>query len=189
MALLHYMDNQNKLKNKNNWKKENAPKKIETEVSSSKESQKESNPINECQEYLNGWKRCLADFENYKKEETGRITKTRWYNKAEVCLEVIKVLDNFQRMNICLPQELHENEWVKGVLMVENQLISALKEIGLEEIKAQGKKFNPEFHEALEIAEVTGAEAGESEIIIEVLEKGWLLDNKVLKPSKVKISG
>ncbi|MDP2951224.1 MAG: nucleotide exchange factor GrpE [bacterium] len=137
------------------------------------------------QEYLNGWKRCLADFENYKKEESGRVTKTRWSSKAEVCLEVIKVLDNFQRMNTCLPKEICENEWVKGVLMVENQLSTSLKEIGLEEIQALGEKFNPEFHEALQVVQAEG----ESETIIEVLEKGWLLDNKVLKPAKVKVSG
>ncbi|MCG2689869.1 nucleotide exchange factor GrpE [Candidatus Parcubacteria bacterium] len=186
------MNNQNKLKNKNNWKKESAPKKIETEVSSSKESPKENSPANECQEYLNGWKRCLADFENYKKDELGRREKIKWQNKAEVCLEVIKVLDNFQRMNTCLPSELCENEWVKGVLMVENQLVSSLKEVGLEEIKAQGEKFNPEFHEALEVVEKTTIENEDeasdvSETILEVLEKGWLLDGKVLKPSKVKI--
>ncbi|MBM4177493.1 nucleotide exchange factor GrpE [Candidatus Gribaldobacteria bacterium] len=148
-----------------------------------------------CQEYLNGWKRCLADFENFKKNEIERLQKARWQSKADVCLVIIKTLENFQRMNQCLPDEICQNEWVKGVLMVENQLITTLQDIGLEEIKALNQEFNPEFHEAVSL-EATKEEEGKQtsveqprflETVIEIIEKGWLLDNKVLKPAKVRV--
>ena len=63
-------------------------------------------------------------------------------------------------------------------------MISVLKECNIEEIKAVGEKFNPEFHEAIEQIE----SKKESGIIVEEIQKGYLLNNKVLRPSKVKVN-
>lgn len=137
-----------------------------------------------CQEYLAGWKRCKADFENYKKAEAERMSGAILFAKQDVLLEFLGIFDNFERIKAHLPAELENNEWAKGVFLVENQFAEALKTLGLQEIKALGEKFDPALHEAVKQTEEGGKESG---AIIEVVQKGYTLNGKVLRPAKVKV--
>jgi len=137
------------------------------------------------EECLNGWKRCLADFENYKKSEAERLGMGTQFVKEDILFEFLRVYDNFARIKEHLPPDLQKNEWAKGVLMVKSQFKEALKQQGLEEIKAKGEKFNPEFHEAVEEVVVEGKEPS---IIAQVVQKGYKLNGRVLRPAKVKVS-
>lgn len=137
-----------------------------------------------CKDYLNGWKRCLADFENYKKAEAERLGISLQFIKEDVLFDFLGVYDNFARVKEHLPPDLKDNEWVKGVLMVKSQFKEALKQQGIEEIKAKGEKFDPALHEALEEVEIEGRDTG---IVCEVVQKGYTLNGRVLRPAKVKV--
>ncbi|MDD4990192.1 MAG: nucleotide exchange factor GrpE [Candidatus Pacebacteria bacterium] len=137
-----------------------------------------------CDEYLAGWQRCKADFLNYKKEETQRIGELIDFAKSQWVLDILPIIDNWERAFEQMSDDLKESGWAKGAKQIESQLKDFLKAQRVEEIKTEGEKFNPEFHEAIEEAE----SERESGAIIEVLEKGYTINGRLLRPAKVKVS-
>lgn len=144
--------------------------------------------LQECEkekaEYLAGWQRCRADFLNYKNEELKKIEQLKEYLKGEIFLKILKIFDNFERAKIQLPENLKNSDWVKGILQIGEQFKNFFQREGLEEINPLGKKFDPNFHEAIDEVEMREKESG---TIVEVLEKGYLLKGQLLRPAKVKV--
>ncbi len=135
-------------------------------------------------EYLAGWQRCKADFLNYQKDEA---TRAAWLKKQidrDWLLKILAFYDDLELAQNHLPENLQDDEWVKANFVIYDKFLEELKRNGLEEIKALGEKFNPEFHEA--IGEIEGE--GESGTIAEAAQKGYLLNGELLRPSKVKIT-
>lgn len=145
-----------------------------------------------CEEYLNGWKRERADFLNYKKEEMERMGALVKYANAEIILNILPILDNIERAEGELPEGLKraENgskeaiEWTKGFMQIKSQLADFLKKEGIEPIETVGKSFDPNTMESL--GEVEG-ENQKSGIVVEELEKGYMMHEKLIRPAKVKI--
>jgi len=125
-------------------------------------------------EYLEQLQRLQAEFDNYRKRVERE--KQEIYNNANEKL-ITRLLDILDSFELALKHNADE-----GVKMIYSQLYSLLESHGLKKIEATGK-FNPEVHEAL--IQEEGEEDG---IIIEELQKGYILNNKVIRPSKVKIS-
>jgi len=148
-----------------------------------------SEKLKECEklrdEYLAGWQRARADFLNYKKQEIERIEDLVRYTKEELILKILPILDNLERARVTLPPALKNSDWVKGILQIENQFRKFLKTEGVEEMRMAGENFNPNFHEAIARVEIKGKKSGE---IVEVLEKGYLINGQVLRPAKVKVA-
>lgn len=136
------------------------------------------------EEYLVGWQRERADFTNYKKDESKMREESRFYIKSKIVYEFLVVLDNFDMALKHMPEDLKDNNWVKGVSHIRQQLEAILKGEGAEEIGCVGEKFDPAIHESLEEVE-SEKESGE---VLEELQKGYKLDGRVLRPAKVKIS-
>ncbi len=145
--------------------------------------------LEECQkkrdEYLAGWQRARADFLNYKKEEMERIKEILKYGNENLILKILPILDNFELIEKKLPENLKNDENLKGVLQTKTQFQDFLKNQGIEEIKTIGEKFDPNFQEVVEEVEVKDKESG---TIIEETQKGYILNGKVLRPAKVKIA-
>ena len=139
----------------------------------------------EKEEYLAGWQRSKADFLNYKREEMERVGEVLKYAGREVILNILPAMDSFELAKKNLSDELKDDEKIKGLLKIKEQISAALARQGIEEIKTLGEKFNPELHEAIEEIEVEGQEAG---AIVEELQKGYTINGKLLRPSKVKIA-
>lgn len=137
------------------------------------------------EEYLAGWQRCQADFENYKKQETERVKKLLEYGAEDVALKILPILDNFELVEKNLPKELKDNDYIKGILQIKFQIQDILKSQGVEEIKGVGERFNPNLHEVIKEVEVKNKASG---IITEEVQKGYKLNDKVIRPSKVKIT-
>ncbi|RJQ24951.1 nucleotide exchange factor GrpE [Candidatus Parcubacteria bacterium] len=132
-------------------------------------------------EYLDGWKRAKADFINYKQEETERIRKLGGVVKEMLILDVLPVLDSFE-LGI---SSVSDEQSKKGMELIKMQLEDVIKRYGLERISVcVGDIFNPSLHEAI------GEEKSEypEGVIIEEVNIGYMLDGKVLRPTKVKIS-
>jgi molecular chaperone GrpE len=125
-------------------------------------------------------KRIQAEFENFKKREEKDREKFIEYSNAELIKDLLPVLDSIESAE----KKAQEKE-KKGIELIKKQLIQVLEKYGLKEIKAEGKKFNPEFHECLLQEHDKGKE---DNIVLEELQKGYLLKDKVLRHAKVKIN-
>lgn len=134
-------------------------------------------------EYLDGWKRAKAAFLNYKKEEDERSRTMVEYAKGDLLMKILPILDNLARAEKEIPEKERENNVYKGFLQIVAQWKEFLKSQGVEEVEAVGKPFDPEVHEA--IGEIEGKEA---DIVAEEVEKGYMLQGKLLRPAKVKIT-
>ena len=134
----------------------------------------------ERKEYLDGWQRAKADLANYKKDEAKRFDDFMKFAAEGIISEVLQVLDSF---DLALHHEMPKDV-EKGIVLIRSQLEDILRRRGLESIPAIGQKFNPAFHEA--IAEVESD--GEEGMVAEELQKGSMLQGKVLRPARVKIT-
>ena len=137
-----------------------------------------------CDQYLDGWKRAKADFLNYKKGEENRIQDRVGYSNQKMILNIILILDNIYILENNIPKDLESNEWIQGFLQVKNQILNFLKEYNVKEIQGVGEQFDPQFHEAVEMIE----DKSESGAIIEERQKGYTINDKVIRASKVIIS-
>jgi molecular chaperone GrpE len=143
------------------------------------------------EEYLNNWKRSAADFINYKKDEMERMAIMVKYAKEDIILKILPVLDNIYIAEKQLPENLKKGEkgsaqaieWTKGFLQIQKQITEFLKKEGIEEIPTVGEKFDPNSMEI--VAEIEGTESG---VVAEELQKGYMMNGKVLRPAKIKIS-
>lgn len=128
---------------------------------------------------LDSWKRCQADFENYKKDQVKHQEEFRKYTKMDVILQILPVLDNFEISLEHVPEKEKENKWVEGITHIKRQIEDVLKNNGVEEIVVKiGDKFDPEVHEAV---------AGKGEKIKKVLQKGYKLNERILRAAKVEV--
>ncbi|MCD6094388.1 nucleotide exchange factor GrpE [bacterium] len=134
----------------------------------------------EKEEYLAGWQRERADFVNYRQKEEERMKEKEQFLKEKIILEILPVLDNLEKAEKELPEDLKEHSWAKGILEIKNQMESILKKEGVKEIEKR-EKFDPAFHEAVKVVE------GEENKIIEILQKGYLLNGRVIRPARVKV--
>lgn len=107
------------------------------------------------------------------------------YAVEELILKILPILDNFEIIEKKLPENLAKDKNVKGLLLMKNQLLDFLKSQGVEEIKSVGEKFDPNLHEVVEEVEAKDKEPG---IIIDGVLKGYKINDRLLRPAKVKIS-
>lgn len=128
--------------------------------------------------------RNQAEFENYKRRTQKEKTAERKYKSEELALELLPILDNFER---ALQTEISEENkgFVEGMQMVYNQLVTALQSQGVEQIETVEKEFDPNYHHAVMQIE---DEEFPSNIIVEELQKGYMLKDKVIRPAMVKVN-
>ena len=169
--------------------KENKEQDIKESTSAEATADKLKKQLKECQkqkdEYLAGWQRARADFLNYKKEEMERIGEILKYAGEELILKILPTLDNFYLAENKISQNLKKDDNVKGILQIKNQILDFLKNMGVEEIKTIGEKFNPNFMET--VGEIENKEK-ESGAVVEETLKGYKINGRLLRPAKVKIS-
>ena len=121
------------------------------------------------------WKRALADYQNLEKRVIQEKQEFVKFSNALLLSKLLAVLDDLERA------EKHLKD--QGLSLAVNKFKEVLQKENLEEIKAQGEEFNPELMEATEIIE------GPKNRVVEVVNKGYLLNNKVLRVAKVKVGG
>jgi nucleoside triphosphatase len=129
--------------------------------------------------YLDSWKRCQADFENYKKSQLRAQEEFRKFAKTDVIEQILPVVDNFEISLEHIPEKEKKSGWVTGVIHIKKQLEDVLKNNGVEELDAKiGDDFNPEMHEAV---------TGKGEKIKKVLQKGYKMNGRIIRAARVEV--
>ena len=125
--------------------------------------------------------RLQADFMNYKNraEKDKKITVA--YATEDLISQILPILDNFER---ALDNGDEEEGFYKGVRLIYDQFIEILEKNGLEEIKCLGESFDPKFHHGVLVEECKDEKEG---TILDVLQKGYTLKGKVIRPTMVKV--
>lgn len=126
-------------------------------------------------------KRALADLQNYKRrteEERGEI---QVYANMRLLEAIFPALDNFARAFELVPEHLEEEEWVKGISAIEDNLMNALASLGLETIAETAIPVDPNKHEVLMEGE------GPAGQVVQIFEKGYAFKGKTIRPAKVMV--
>ena len=135
--------------------------------------------------HLDQWKRTAADLENYKKRvQKGREELVK-FGHADLIRQLLPTLDDFERALQTLPPELHGLSWTKGVDLIAHKLRTVLEQYGLKEIKALGEPFDPMRHEAIVLENHDAYPDGQ---VIAVMQKGYVLHDRVLRPAMVRVA-
>lgn len=130
--------------------------------------------------------RTQADFDNFRRRTLKEKEELGKYASAKLITELLPVIDNFERAISSAGESADNSSYSKGVEMIFCQLEGVLNAEGLTAMEAEGTPFNPEFHQAIMQVESEEYEEG---IVVEVVQKGYLLKDKVLRPAMVKVSG
>lgn len=125
--------------------------------------------------------RLQADFINYKNRVEKDKKNIYSYALEDIIVQLLPILDNFER---ALNNMDEGNSYYQGVKMIYDQMIGVLSKNGLKEIDCEGKYFDPNFHHAV-ISEESDEDEG---MILEVLQKGYMLNDKVIRPTMVKVA-
>lgn len=136
----------------------------------------------EKEEYLELARRTKADFENFRKRAASDVQAAQARGKVAVAREVIDAVDNLER---ALEAAEDGAALRQGVEMVLSGLRETLTRNGIEVVDPKGEKFDPNLHEALSTMPVEGAESG---TVVEVMQKGYRLEDQLVRPARVVVS-
>ncbi len=131
----------------------------------------------------NDYFKAYADAQNIKKRNQDEHDRMKKYRIQSFAVDILPAIDNLERSIAAIEDK--ESPLAKGIIMTYNQLMTSLKKEGVEEIEALDKHFDGNFHQALMAEAVEGVE---SNTVIEVLQKGYVLKDRLLRPALVKVS-
>ncbi|TAK12781.1 MAG: nucleotide exchange factor GrpE [Anaerolineae bacterium] len=134
---------------------------------------------------LEGWQRAQAEFVNYKKRQEQQRAQTYDDTVARVAKRYLDVLDDLERAMGNRPAEGEGAEWAQGIELVTRKLVNILDSEGIKVMDPLGQPFDPNLHEAISQDESDGHESG---TILEVLQKGYLLGERVIRPALVRVA-
>jgi len=135
--------------------------------------------------YMGRYQRARADYVNLQNRVERERESWTEFATRDLATSLLGVLDNLQLALNAEAQDQNLDAFVEGVRMIEQQLYKALAEHQIEPIDAEGKEFDPQYHDAVLQEEVDG---GPGNIVLEELQRGFTIRGKVLRPTKVKVS-
>ncbi len=152
----------------------------------------EQNNCEKCEEYLSGWKRAQADYQNLKKESEREKAEFAKYANERLLSELLPAIDQYNLaltyipdMTSLSPEEKKKYEnWLVGIKAVKSLWDQAAQSVGLTRISVDGP-FDPQLHDAAGTEAAEGSEPGS---ILRVIQDGWSLHGKVLRPARVIIT-
>jgi molecular chaperone GrpE len=133
-------------------------------------------------EYKDGWQRSVADFQNYRRRVDSEKADTYQTAVGNIIKRYLPVLDDMERALAARPADL---AWVEGVELIYRKLQTILETEGLKRIEAEGQMFDPNFHEAILQEPAEGMESGR---IIAVVQNGYMLGERVIRPAMVRVA-
>lgn len=135
--------------------------------------------------YHANWQRSAADFQNWKRRTDQEKTDLTRTAEGGMTLDLLRVIDDFERAFIALPPDLRSLTWIEGVYLIGQKLFSLLQARGLDPIDAQGQEFDPYQHEA--VLREEGTEGVERLVVVQELQRGYRFHERVIRPTMVKV--
>ena len=139
----------------------------------------------ERREYLEGWQRAKAELVNARKKDEEKLTDKMCRLQEEYVLRLLPVLDSFH-LAFSGETEHTDAEWRKGIERILGQFNQILISIGVEEIEAVGKQFDPNFHESVQTVKTERKD--EDNIVTQEIQKGYVLGDRVIRATKVCVA-
>jgi molecular chaperone GrpE len=136
-------------------------------------------------EYLTGWQRNQADFVNYKKREALERAEFLKFASEPLADDILNAMDSFDSAKNSPAWKNADENFRKGMEMIYSQLISALEKNNIKADDPKGEEFEPAKHLAVEMVDVTDEK--QDGFIVDVLQKGYKIHDRVLRPAKVKV--
>lgn len=136
-------------------------------------------------EYLDGWQRARAEFANARKRLERERAEAYHNASVDYAKKLLPILDDFDRAMENLPSDIGQDNWFEGISLVRRKLESILDGLGVEAIEVIGQSFDPNLHEALALLESDEFESG---IVVEELQTGYRLGDRIIRPSLVNVS-
>lgn len=137
------------------------------------------------EEYLDGWQRSRAEFANYKKRIQKENAEIRQVARGDVIKIFLDVLDDLERALQEEPQDSIDQDWVDGIRIIYQKLKTRLEAEGVRPMEALGEEFDPHIHEALMKEETEDYPSG---TIIGVMQEGYWIGDRVLRPAQVRVA-
>ena len=134
-----------------------------------------------CEANLAGWQRAQADYLNLKRVAEQEKTDICKFANANLILNILPVIDDFERALAAIPSEESDNQWIEGFKLIDRKFRDILEKQGVVPILTLGMEFDPRFMEAVTCGK------GQRDIVIQELEKGYKLQDKVIRPARVVV--
>jgi len=136
-------------------------------------------------EFSDGWQRERAEFANYRKRMGRDLDAQKVNNKIDVIKKYLTVKDDLERALKNMPASLIDEPWIDGIQLINQKLSNLLDGEGVQPIPAEGLAFDPEIHEAISHEDNPEVESG---FIIEVVQQGYTIGERVVRPSQVRVA-
>jgi molecular chaperone GrpE len=133
-------------------------------------------------EYRDSWMRSQAEFQNYKKRLERDNELTYVSMKGDIIKKVLPVLDDLER---ALQNRPIDNAWANGIELIARKLQNLLDSEGIKRIAAEGTEFDPKYHEAISHEPADGVKSG---FVISVVQNGYMLGDRVIRPALVRVA-
>ena len=130
------------------------------------------------------WLRSVAEFENYRKRSRKEWELLKQQAKAEVIVEMLNVVDDFERAFSVVEGD-ESNEFTEGIRLIYNSMLQTLSRFGVDEFESLNQPFDPIYHMAVGQAESDNVSSGH---VVEVVQKGYRLDDTVMRPARVIVA-
>ena len=141
--------------------------------------------LQQASEYLDGWQRSHAEFVNYKKRVERDQAQVQQVVAGNIIKRYLEILDDLDRALKNRPQSGEGASWAAGIELIYRKFFSVLEAEGVKVMEAEGKTFDPNLHEAIAQADIPGYESGQ---IVEVIHKGYMIGERVLRPALVRVA-
>lgn len=133
-------------------------------------------------EHKDSWMRSQAEFQNYKKRIERDNDMLRAHMKGDIVKKILPVLDDLER---ALQNRPADESWANGIELIVRKFQSVLESEGIKRIEAEGAEFDPNFHEAISNEPNNEVESGH---VIAVVQNGYMLGERVIRPALVRVA-
>jgi len=133
-------------------------------------------------ESVDGWQRSMADFQNYKRRIERDNELLKFNMKSDIVKKVLPVLDDLER---AIQNRVADDPWANGIELIVRKFQNLLDTEGVKRIEAKGAAFDPAFHEAISHEPSEEAASGH---VIDVVQNGYMLGERVIRPALVRVA-
>lgn len=139
----------------------------------------------QAQEYLDGWQRERAEFNNYRRRMENQLKESHQNASLEMLTKLLPIVDDFERALANLPQDQAGQSWLNGVALIHRKFQKIMEEYGVAVIDPVGEAFDPNRHEAVGVDDSADGSSGH---VTQTLQKGYAYGDRVLRPALVRVA-